>query len=66
MQERERQRDTEHRGPEAGMPGGDPQRLAATRERAERITSAADEAINRALSRDSEAFVRASRQHGGE
>jgi hypothetical protein len=40
--------------------------LGAIRREAEQFLAAADRAIDRALSGDSEAFVRASRQQGGE
>ena len=40
--------------------------LAAARETGERFLRAADRAIERALSGDSESFLRASRQEGGQ
>jgi hypothetical protein len=40
--------------------------LAAAREAAERFLQAGDRALDRALSQDSEAFLRASRQEGGQ
>jgi len=63
MRERERQDD---RPPSGG--GGEPESgLEQARERAERFLAAGDDAIDRALaSSDSEAFLRANRQQGGE
>ena len=40
--------------------------LAEAREAAERFLRAGDRALERALSQDSEAFLKASRQEGGE
>jgi hypothetical protein len=62
---RERQRDERLFGPRGGGPegGGDTEGLEAA---AEHFLRQADRAIERALSGDSEAFLRANRQHGGE
>ena len=46
--------------------GGGSDGLDVVREAGERFLTAGDEAIDRALSGDSEAFLRASRQEGGE
>jgi hypothetical protein len=64
MKERERQ---DYRPPEGagGSSGGSG--LDRLREQANRFLEVGDEAINRALAdTDSEAFLRASRQQGGE
>ena len=47
-----------------GFPGGDT--LSALRQAGEQMLAAADDVIRRTLSGDSPAFVRASRQEGGE
>ena len=61
-QEREGYRPSESGGSSSG-PGG----LDRLREHANRFLEAGDDAINRALANsDSEAFLRASRQQGGE
>ncbi len=52
--------------PGHGGGGGAGGALDAIRREAEQYLAAADQAIDRALSGDSEAFVRASRQQGGE
>ena len=51
-----------------GVPGGNPTggNLNALRSSAEHFSSAADAAINQALSTDSEAWIQANRQEGGE
>jgi hypothetical protein len=62
------------RRPNVFEPGGGPtvddaavnQSREAAREAGERFLRAGDRAIDRALSGDSEAFLRASRQEGGE
>jgi hypothetical protein len=55
------------RGVREGADGsGGADDLDAVREAGERFLTAGDEAIDRALSGDSEAFLRASRQEGGE
>lgn len=46
-----------------GNPGGN---LEATRRRGDNLLAAGDTAINRALSGDSQAFLAATRQHGGQ
>jgi len=65
MGERERQHDERER-PQSG--GGVPEsgNLAAIGDAAARLLAAGDAAINRALSSDSDAFLRANRQHGGQ
>lgn len=42
------------------------ERVAASRGRAQELLNAADEVISKALSSDSEAFLKATRQQGGE
>ena len=62
---RERERQHEHRQqPGGGAPEGD--NLGAIGDAVERLLTAGDTAINRALSADSEAFLRANRQQGGQ
>jgi hypothetical protein len=51
-------------GSEAAAEGGGS--LESLRAQGERLLAASDEAIDRALSGDSEAFHRANRQHGGQ
>jgi hypothetical protein len=65
MREKERQ---EYRAPSGGGGGGDEGGgLDRLREQASRFLEAGDEAIDRALANsDSESFLRASRQQGGE
>jgi hypothetical protein len=46
--------------------GGDDAEIDALRRAGEEFLAAGDEAIRRALSSDSRAFLRASRQQGGE
>ena len=66
MNEQERQRTRVPR-PAGGSPGNDgDQGLEASRRRAERLLQASDEVIARALSDDSEKFLRATRQSGGQ
>ncbi len=51
----------------SGAPGCDShENLEKMREHAQALLSAADRAISRALSSDSEAFLEATRQEGGE
>lgn len=63
MRERERQHE---QGPQPG--GGAPasDNLVAIGDAVGRLLSAGDAAIERALSADSEAFLRANRQQGGQ
>jgi len=64
MQEKERYDYTPPTGGGNGNSGGG---LDEMREQANRFLAAGDEAINRALaSSNSETFLRANRQHGGE
>lgn len=64
MRERERPDDPVHRpGGEVPSGGGD---LNELRRAGEDLLAAGDEAIRRALSGDSEAFLRANRQQGGQ
>lgn len=63
---RERKRDEERRDPEAPTQGPSAQNLARRRQAGTDLLASADEAINRALSADSEAFLLANRQEGGE
>jgi hypothetical protein len=62
------ERSHDHRDePRLQPPGGDtPGSLDAVRQSGEEFLAAADLAIRRALSSDSEAFLRASRQQGGQ
>jgi hypothetical protein len=67
MEARERRRDVYEWTPDPGAtdgPGGGG--LDAAREAGERFLRAGDRAIDRALSGNSEAFLRASRQEGGQ
>jgi hypothetical protein len=65
MEPRERHHDDERHG---GAPddGASHEGLDALREAGEGFLAAGDEAIRRALSGDSEAFLRANRQRGGQ
>ena len=66
MSERERARPPRERlAGEPADPGTD-DGLTAVRSSAERLLQAADEAIARALSQDSERFLEATRQSGGQ
>lgn len=64
MAEREMERPDASGGTGAGGDGG--AALRAVRQRADDLLAAGDEAIRRALSSDSEAFLRANRQEGGQ
>jgi hypothetical protein len=61
-----------HRAPREWAPGPPPGHVEggegsdAAREAGERFLRAGDRALDRALSKDSESFLRASRQEGGE
>jgi hypothetical protein len=59
--ERERAQQTELATPEAADPG-----LHGVARTGDELLAAADEALQRALSADSEAFLRECRQEGGE
>jgi hypothetical protein len=62
-----RQKDRQDNTPPSGGGGNPEGSLDQARERANRFLAAGDEAINRALSStDSEAFLLANRQQGGE
>jgi len=61
---RERERQHEQRQQPAGAPAGD--NLGAIGDAVGRLLSAGDAAIERALSGDSDAFLRANRQRGGQ
>jgi hypothetical protein len=63
MKERERQPQRQQPAP-TGSSGADD--LDAAREQGARLLAAGDDAIERALSADSRAFLRANRQQGGE
>ena len=67
MDVRERHREPNEWAP-GPPPGGDDggAGLDAAREAGERFLRAGDRALDRALSKDSEAFLRASRQEGGQ
>ena len=64
MADREMERPDASGGTGAGT--GDGAALRAVRQRADDLLAAGDEAIRRALSSDSEAFLRANRQEGGQ
>lgn len=67
MDARERRPEVHERVFTSGPPdGGDAGALDAAREAGERFLRAGDRAIDRALSGNSEAFLRASRQEGGQ
>jgi hypothetical protein len=67
MDVRERRPQVREWDPSAGSTGdGDTSALDDARTAGERFLRAGDEAIQRALSGDSEAFLRSSRQEGGE
>lgn len=62
-----REKVQENRAPVSGDGGGTGDNLEALRGQADRFLAAADEAINRALANsDSEMFLHANRQQGGE
>jgi hypothetical protein len=64
---RERRREDETRNTRhRSQPGQGNDELEGLRSNAERLLSAADQAIERALSDNSEDFLRATRQRGGE
>jgi hypothetical protein len=63
---RERERHDDAAAPGAGGDCGHGGNLDRLREEAEDLLTAGDEAIRRALSGDSEAFLRANRQQGGQ
>ena len=63
MRQRERQHEPTQ-PPQSGEPGSD--NLAAAGDSMTRLLAAGDAAIERALSTDSAAFLRANRQHGGQ
>ena len=52
--------------PESGAEAGTGAEMEALRQAGERLLSAGDEAISRALSGDSERFLAANRQQGGQ
>ncbi len=56
----------ERHGAGGGGPAGGEGSLDVLRAEGERLLAAADEVIDRVLSGDTEAFLRASRQHGGQ
>ena len=65
MSEQQRMRDPGDDRP--AVPGGaTPANLNAIQNAAARLLAAADQAISQALSGDSEAFLRANRQEGGQ
>lgn len=63
MKERERQHE-QRQQPGGGVPGSD--NLGAIGDAVGRLLTAGDAAINRALSTDSDAFLRTNRQQGGQ
>ena len=64
MSDREMERPDSTTG--TGADGGVGAALRAARQKADDLLAAGDEAIRRALSSDSEAFLRANRQEGGQ
>lgn len=64
MRIRNRQPDRDEHPEAAGPPAPTP--AAEVRERADRLLEAADDAIRRALSDDSERFLAQNRQQGGQ
>lgn len=64
--ERERHPDEVHRPSGDALPPTDGGNLDELRRAGEDLLEAGDEAIRRALSGDSEAFLRANRQQGGQ
>ena len=66
MDPRERQRGDSESPPGGAGDGDSYDALHNARAAGERLLAAGDEAIRRALSGDSEAFLRANRQRGGE
>jgi hypothetical protein len=66
MNERERLHDHRTGAPGDENSAGDAGRLDALRRAGDDLLAAGDEAIRRVLSGDSEAFLRANRQEGGE
>lgn len=69
MNERERTEQNERTLPSGGTPSGsgdEGESLERIRRAADEFLTAGDEAIRRALSGDSEEFLRANRQRGGE
>ena len=66
MNERERERPVRPRFAGEPSDSGDNDGLEAARTRADRLMRAADDAIARALSGDSERFLNATRQSGGQ
>jgi hypothetical protein len=63
---RQRQQNVESTPQRAPLNGGDAPDQGELRERAASLLAAADEAISRALSRDSAEFLAQNRQMGGE
>ncbi len=64
---RQKKRQAEAPAPNGGAPGDDSDKLAAMREKASRFLAAGDAAINSALAKtDSETFLNANKQTGGE
>lgn len=59
MEDRNRQRET-------GTPGTDDSNLGEIRSQADELLRAGDAAVQRALSGDASAFLRANRQQGGQ
>jgi hypothetical protein len=66
MEPRERIRQSQAHEPAGAMPSTPDQTTAALRQAGSDLLAAADDAINRALSADSEAFLFANRQEGGQ
>jgi len=66
MEPREKSRENRRRESEAATPAPPGQSTTGLRQAGSDLLAAADDAINRALSGDSEAFLFANRQEGGE
>lgn len=66
MQERQRHNQRETDKPAAVTPGAGAQTLNDNRSAAERLLAAGDDAISRALSTNSENFLTANTQEGGQ
>jgi hypothetical protein len=66
MNQRERQNNETPATPASGQAGPNPANLNAIRQTASDMLAAADDAISRVLSGDSQAFNAAARQQGGQ
>ncbi len=66
MESRERSREVQRREPEVATPEPVSRNVTDMRQAGSELLDAADDAINRALSGDSEAFLSANRQESGQ